>query len=53
MGVIDATPVRHGLRMIASSYNSTAAFAEARAFLRDRPYVRAAEVRVLATHRSW
>ncbi len=54
LGVIDATPVRHGLRLIASSYRHDDAIAEAREFLRERPYVRAGEIqRTLATHRSW
>jgi hypothetical protein len=54
LGVVDATPVRHGLRRIASSYSRDAAVAEARAFLADRPYTRAADARrPLAVHRSW
>jgi hypothetical protein len=54
LGVIDATPVGHGLRKIASSYDSGGAIREAREFLRERPYVRAAEIqRALAVHRSW
>ena len=54
IGVIDATPVRHGQRRIASSYAREDAVAESRAFLADRPYVRADEARrALVTHRSW
>jgi len=54
LGVIDATPVRHGLRPIASSYKRQGAIDEARAFLADRAYTRAAEARrTLVTHRSW
>jgi GT2 family glycosyltransferase len=54
LGVIDATPLRHGLRTVASSYRSNDAIDEAREFLRGRPYVRAGEIqRALATHRSW
>lgn len=54
LGVIDATPVRHGLRPIAAAYDRGAAVDEARAFLAGRPYVRAAEARrTLAKHRSW
>jgi hypothetical protein len=54
LGVIDATPVRHGLRRIAVSYDRDAAVAEARTFLAGRPYVRAAQTsRTLVTHRSW
>jgi hypothetical protein len=54
MGVVDATPVRHGLRRIASSYDRGAAVAEARAFLADRPYTRAVDAqRTLARHSGW
>ena len=50
----DRALVRHGLRLIASSYRHDDAIAEAREFLRERPYVRAGEIqRTLATHRSW
>jgi hypothetical protein len=53
-GIVDATPIRHGLRRIAASYDRRAAVEEARTFLADRPYVPAAEVqRTLVTHRSW
>jgi hypothetical protein len=53
-GVIDATPVRHGLRRIASSYDRNDAVAETRRFLADHPYTPAAEAqRTLATHRRW
>ena len=52
--MVDATPVRHGLRLIASSYDRSDAIAEARAFLQDKPYTRAVDAqRTLATHRSW
>lgn len=54
IGVIDATPVHHSLRRIASSYDPTAAIAEAREFLAARPYTPAAEAqRTLRTYRSW
>jgi len=54
LGIVDATPVRHGLRRIASAYDRSAAFAEAREFLADRPYVTALEAQqTLATYRSW
>jgi len=54
IGVIDATPVRHGLRRIAASYDRQAAVAEAREFLAGRPYTAAREAqRTLAAHRSW
>ena len=53
-GVVDATPIRHGLRRIAASYDRQAAVDEARRFLADRPYMPAAEAqRTFATHRSW
>ena len=53
-GVIDATPIRHGLRPIAASYDRGAAKREAREFLSTRPYLPAREVqRTLVTHRSW
>ncbi len=54
IGVIDATPVTHRLRPVASSYQHGAAVEEARVFLSDRPYVRASEAqRTLVEHRSW
>jgi hypothetical protein len=53
VGVIDATPVGHGLREIASSYSRQAAIEEAREFLADRPYIPAREARTLEGHRTW
>jgi GT2 family glycosyltransferase len=53
-GVIDATPIQHGLRRIASSYDPADAVDEGRIFLADRPYTPAAEAnRTLVTHRNW
>jgi hypothetical protein len=53
LGVVDATPVRHGIRQIAASYGHDAAFKEMRQFLADRPYTRTEEAqRTIATHRS-
>lgn len=53
-GVIDATPVRHGLRRIASGYDPSDAVAEGRTFLADHPYTPADEAnRTLASYRSW
>jgi hypothetical protein len=53
-GVIDATPIQHGLRRIASSYDPFDAVDEGRQFLADRPYTPAAQAnRTLVTHRSW
>jgi hypothetical protein len=54
IGVVDATPIRHGLRPIAGAYDREDALAEARGFLAERPYVRSEEARrTLAVHRSW
>lgn len=54
LGIIDATPIRHGIRRTASAYDRTEAIAEARRFLADKPYVTAAEAqRTLVTHRTW
>jgi hypothetical protein len=54
LGVIDATPIRHGLRRIAAAYDRGAAIAEGRRFLADRPYLSARESqRTLVTHRGW
>lgn len=53
IGVIDATPITHALRPVASSYTHAAAIAEARQFLAQRPYLPAREAnRTLAVHRS-
>jgi hypothetical protein len=53
-GVVDATPIRHGLRRIASSYDPADAIAEGRRFLADRPYMPVQRAnRTLTTHRSW
>ena len=54
LGVVDATPIRHGLRRIAASYDRTDAVREATRFLAERPYTKAADAqRSLATHRSF
>jgi len=54
LGVIDATPVGHGLRPIATSYDRQAAIDEAREFLAGKRYTEAGEAqRTLVTHRSW
>jgi hypothetical protein len=51
---VDATPIRHGLRRIASSYDHGAAVAEAREFLADRPYTPAAQAqRTRRVYRDW
>lgn len=53
LGVVDAVPVRHEMRAVASHYDHAEAVAETRAFLADRPYVVAREVRTLVVHRHW
>jgi hypothetical protein len=54
LGVIDATPIRHGIRHVAASYDRNEAISEARRLLAGRPYVKASEAqRTLVTHRSW
>ncbi|HEY1689399.1 MAG TPA: glycosyltransferase family 2 protein [Solirubrobacteraceae bacterium] len=53
-GVVDAVAIRHLAAPAASSYSRERAIAEARAFLADKPYVRADEAqRTLTTHRRW
>jgi hypothetical protein len=54
MGIVDATPVRHGLRRIAAAYDREEAIAEGRRYLADKPYLSAADSqRTLAIHRTW
>ncbi len=54
LGVVDATPIRHDLRPIASTYDRAPAIIEARDFLNGRPYTPASEAqRALAEHRGW
>lgn len=54
LGIVDATPIRHGLRLIAASYDRSSAIAEGRRFLAGKPYTTAAVAqRTLVTHRSW
>jgi hypothetical protein len=53
-GVVDATPIHHGLRRIASSYDPADAIAEGRRFLADRAFTPATQAnRTLETHRGW
>jgi hypothetical protein len=53
LGIVDATPIRHGVRRTAAAYDRDEAIAEARRFLKDKPYVKAVEAqRTLATHRT-
>lgn len=52
MGVVDALPVRHETRRVASTYPHADAVEEGRRFLAGRPYVRTEEAqRTLATYR--
>ncbi len=54
IGIVDATPITHGFRKVAASYDRQAAIDEGRRFLSERPYVKAPEAqRTLVTHRSW
>lgn len=54
VGIVDATPIRHGLRQIAAGYDRDEAIAEGRRFLADKPYVSASEAsRTIAVHRTW
>ncbi len=54
MGIVDATPIRHLVRPIATGYGGQAAVEEARAFLADHPYLpRAESQRTLAVHARW
>ena len=39
LGVVDALPVRHDWKPVAARYSHEAAVAEAREFVRDRPYL--------------
>ncbi len=53
-GVVDAVSIRHRAAPVADAYAREAAVAEARAFLAERPYLRAAEAhRTLTSHRRW
>ncbi len=53
IGIVDATPMRHGLRQIAAAYDRADAITEGRRFLANRPYVTAAEARLTrVTHRK-
>jgi hypothetical protein len=54
LGVIDAIPIRHASRRIASAYDRTDAVAEARRFLAGREYTKARDAkRTLVSHRTW
>jgi hypothetical protein len=54
VGIVDATPIRHGLRLIAVAYDRREAVAEGVRFLGDKPYLKKSESqRTLATYTSW
>jgi GT2 family glycosyltransferase len=54
LGVVDATPITHGIRKVAAAYDRADAIEEGRRFLSERSYVTAVEAqRTLVTHRSW
>jgi hypothetical protein len=54
LGIVDATPIRHGLRRTAAAYDRKDAIAEGKRFLADKPYVKATDAqRTLVTHRTW
>jgi hypothetical protein len=54
VGIVDATPIRHGLRRTASGYAHADAVAEGRAFLAERPHLSASELNeTLESFRSW
>jgi GT2 family glycosyltransferase len=53
-GVIDALAIGHRVAPAADAYSRESAIAEARAFLLERPYLRADEAQqTLLTHRRW
>jgi hypothetical protein len=54
VGIVDATPIQHGLRRTASGYAHADAVAEARAFLADRPHLSGPELtETVTTYRGW
>ena len=54
IGVVDAVPVLHAARPVATAYPREAAIAEAREFLDGRAYLPREEAqRTLAVHRGW
>jgi hypothetical protein len=54
IGVVDATPIRHGLRVVAATYRHADAIAEGRRFLAGRPYNATPDLqRTLAAYRTW
>jgi hypothetical protein len=54
LGIVDATPIAHGIRRIATGYGRGDAVDEGRAFLAGRPYISRAEAQLtIARHRNW
>jgi hypothetical protein len=52
--VIDAVAISHRAAPAGAAYSREQALGEAREFLRERPYVPAADARqTLVTHRRW
>jgi GT2 family glycosyltransferase len=53
-GVVDAVSIGHRAAPAADAYSREAALTEAREFLAERPYVKAAEAKqTVTTHRRW
>lgn len=53
-GVVDAVAIGHRAAPAADAYSREAALVEAREFLAERPYVKAAEAKqTVTTHRRW
>jgi hypothetical protein len=54
VGIVDATPIRHGMRRIAVAYDREEAVAEGVRFLTGKAYLKASESqRTLETYRGW
>ena len=51
IGVVDAAPIAHTMRPVATGYRQQEAIDEARRFLAERPYTPRGDVRTLASHR--
>jgi GT2 family glycosyltransferase len=51
IGIVDATPIDHSLRQVASDYPRAEAIAEAQQFLADKPYVSRDQVRTIGIQR--
>ncbi len=51
IGIVDATPIEHSLRVVARDYPRAEAIAEAQQFLADKPYLSRDQVRTIAIQR--